>query len=143
MIHINDAFQTFDTDFSGTISKEELQKGFKSTIKEITDAEIDRIYDNMLADQEKSISWSSFLYAAMDSEILNAENLTKAFNFICNTEGQTTLTCEELKLSMIRRGHIFSAQAEEKQIDQILEQAGVHHDCGHLVKLTEQVEAMH
>jgi polo-like kinase 1 len=46
----------------------------KSTIKEITDAEIDRIYDNMLADQEKSISWSSFLYAAMDSEILNAEN---------------------------------------------------------------------
>jgi hypothetical protein len=44
---------------------------------------------------------------------------------------------------MIRRGQIFQAQAEENQIDQILEQAGIHHDCGHVLKLEEKEEVKH
>ena len=67
----------------------------------------------MLFESEKTISWTSFLYSSLDPDILNFENLSKAFLFFCQTADQQTLTCEELKLSMIRRGQIFQAQAEE------------------------------
>lgn len=141
--HINAAFYSFDTDFSGTISKEELSSAFKTTINDISDQEIDGIYQNMLFESEKTISWSSFLYSSLDADILNFDNLTKAFHFFCQTDSQQALTCEELKLSMIRRGQIFQAQAEENQIDQILEQAGIHHDCAHVLKHNEKVEVQH
>ena len=64
--HINTAFYSFDTDFSGTISKEELSTAFKSTINDIADEEIDKIYQNMLFESEKTISWTSFLYSSLD-----------------------------------------------------------------------------
>jgi len=80
------------------------------------------------------------LFASLDESILNEDNLAKAFKFMCSTSDQKMLSCEELKVSMIRRGHIFSAKSEETAIDEILERAGIHHDCEKIVKTKEGEE---
>jgi hypothetical protein len=91
----------------------------------------------LLGNQSTHISWKSFLFASLDETILNPDNLAKAFKFMCSTSDQKNLSCEELKVSMIRRGHIFSAQSEERGIDEILERAGIHHDCEKIVHSKE------
>lgn len=68
---IRNAFYTFDLDFSGTINKDEFMKAFESTNYNITLEEIDALFEKIKVPEKNQITWSAFLYAAFDKNILS------------------------------------------------------------------------
>jgi Ca2+-binding EF-hand superfamily protein len=89
-------------------------------------AEADVIFDAIKQPGEYELSWSSFLYACMinNESTLNEETLRKVFDFL-DSDIKGSVSDEDMKNSLIRRGHIFKLSSREAvSVDEVLKMAG-------------------
>jgi Ca2+-binding EF-hand superfamily protein len=81
--HIRGAFQLVDQDFSGTISLQELQSAFRQGgYQDLSASEVVDIYKAVKGPNESEITWTSFLFASLDDQLLNEKTLDNAFSFM-------------------------------------------------------------
>jgi calcium-dependent protein kinase len=104
-----DLFKSLDTDNSGTLSRDELTRGFHNLYSneiEDIDAEVDRIMRQVDTDKSGEIDYSEFVAASMNrTKLLSKERLEAAFKAF-DVDGSGTITADELK-AMLGKHHAY------------------------------------
>ncbi|OMJ88586.1 hypothetical protein SteCoe_9450 [Stentor coeruleus] len=104
-----DLFKSLDTDNSGTLSRDELTRGFHNLYSdeiEDIDAEVDRIMRQVDTDKSGEIDYSEFVAASMNrTKLLSKERLEAAFKAF-DVDGSGTITADELK-AMLGKHHVY------------------------------------
>ena len=135
--HIRSAFSLFDADFSGTISRDEFMNALIKSGQKLLQSEVNSLFENVKFKKDKEITYTSFLYASLDSSLLNEASLKNVFQFM-DSSGTGRLSVEDLKKSLIRRGHIFSAQSREAlTVEEIITSAGIKYEEGAFINFIE------
>jgi calcium-dependent protein kinase len=102
-------FKSLDTDNSGTVSRDELIRGFNNLYAdeiEDIDAEVDKIMRQVDTDKSGEIDYSEFVAASMNrTKLLSKERLEAAFKAF-DIDGSGTISADELK-SMLGKYHAY------------------------------------
>lgn len=98
------AFAALDRDGNGTLSKEELIKGYKETMPSYDEALILKIVEDLMeqadVNQQGEINFTDFIVAATNREQkLHEEHIEKAFKML-DLDGNGFIDVNELKQSM-------------------------------------------
>lgn len=98
------AFAALDIDGNGTLSKEELIKGYKETMPSYDEALILKIVEDLMeqadVNQQGEINFTDFIVAATNREQkLHEEHIEKAFKML-DLDGNGFIDVNELKQSM-------------------------------------------
>lgn len=95
---IDEVFRVMDTDCSGRISKEEVQRGYKDFFEqELTNEEVDVIFKRVNFSGSGTIEYSEFVVASlMQKDLLNDQKLKAAFEEF-DMDGNGFIDSDELK----------------------------------------------
>lgn len=95
---MDEVFRAMDLSGDGKISKEEMKDGYLNFYgKELSDKEIDEMFDRVDADGNGEIDYSEFVIASMNDEnLLTEEKLRMAFKRF-DKDGGGTLSHDEIK----------------------------------------------
>jgi calcium-dependent protein kinase len=116
-------FKAIDTDGNGTLSREELIKGFGEFYRgEVDDieAEVDKIMEQIDIDKNGDISYTEFVSATMHRNILLSKDKLKAAFEMFDIDKSGTIEAEELK-QILGKSENFNDQVWEdiiKEADQ-------------------------
>ena len=69
------------------------------------------------------MNWSTFLFAALDESLLNQKTLNRAFLFM-GGENSGFLTKDQIRTSIVRRGHNLANQGNQLTVDEVVALAG-------------------
>ena len=108
---IDDVFKLFDKNGDGKISRDELKQGYRQYYgTDLTDTQINEIFDRLDVNRDGDISYNEFVSASIDQQnMLCDSKLEAAFRqFDQNNQGK--ITTNELK-------NIFTSRTGNKQID--------------------------
>jgi len=101
-------FKNLDTDKSGTLNKQEIQRGFQNLKNELNKSfdkrvssrstkEYDELWNSMDRDGDGVISYEEFIAAAINkAELVTKKNIENAFKLI-DEDGSGYISPEELK----------------------------------------------
>merc|ERR1712194_395155 len=124
---LRQAFMAMDTDWSGTIDKEEFKRGmqWKTSMK---GPQIDALFDSMDADGSGEIEYSEFLAATIDDQhLLDEQACRQAFaNF--DTDGSGTLTVKNLSEKLSTGTLTGGLRLTESEIMELLQTADSNGD---------------
>mmetsp|Transcript_49800 Transcript_49800/g.57152 ORF Transcript_49800/g.57152 Transcript_49800/m.57152 type:complete len:524 (+) Transcript_49800:68-1639(+) len=97
-------FQELDEDGSGTLSREEVKKGYKKIWgEEVTEAKVDQVIDSVDINGNGVIDFAEFLAAATNfQEEVSDQKLKSAFDLF-DVDGNGQISLEELK-SVLSKG---------------------------------------
>lgn len=95
---IDEVFRVMDTDCSGRLSKEEVQRGYKDFFdQELTNEEVDVIFKRVNFSGSGTIEYSEFVVASlMQKDLLNDQKLKAAFEEF-DMDGNGFIDSDELK----------------------------------------------
>lgn len=72
---LQQVFEKFDTDNTGTLDKQELKQALQTMNKtELTDSAISSIMDQIDENGDREIGYTEFLTAAIDPDLLNDQD---------------------------------------------------------------------
>jgi calcium-dependent protein kinase len=109
-------FIAIDSNNSGSISANELEKAMKLSGYQVAEEEISEIIKNNAYLGEGRINYSDFLIATLDrKKLLNEEVLWQAFKFF-DVDNDGTIGFEDMKLAFHKAGNEFT----ENEIDSLL-----------------------
>lgn len=102
---IDDVFRAIDYNNDGTLNREEVKSGYEQFFdRELTEAEIDRIFKHVDASGTGELEYSQFLFGALDKkELLSSANLKKAFS-IFDKDGSGDISSDELETMLLEEG---------------------------------------
>ena len=102
---IDDVFRAIDYNNDGTLNREEVKAGYEQFFdRKLTDAEIDRIFENVDASGTGELEYSQFLFGALDKkDLLSSANLKKAFS-IFDKDGSGDISADELETMLLGEG---------------------------------------
>lgn len=116
-------FQSLDSDNSGTLSREELIRGFEQlygTQVEDVEAEVDRIMEQVDTDRSGEIDYTEFAIATMNRQkLVSRDHLEAAFRAF-DLDGNGTISKDELR-TMLGGNKRYSEEVWEeivKEVDQ-------------------------
>lgn len=89
-------FQSFDVDSSGTLSRKEFQGALHRLAPELTNEDIERLFDIVDIDKNQQISYTEFLVATLDPRDVDIEELNKAFRLL-DEDGNGFITRDEMR----------------------------------------------
>ena len=102
---IRNLFQTVDVDYSGSLSKDEFtqamlilhdNKSGDSSKGELTPADCALIFDAMDVNRDDQITFTEFLAATLNPEVIDIEELSQAFKLL-DVDNDGYISVEELK----------------------------------------------
>lgn len=121
---LGQTFKALDANGDGKLSKEEIMNGYEEHFgKFLNEDEIDSLFEAVDTDKSGFIEYSEFIVATMSSKKnMSEEKLTAAFKLF-DTDGNGTISPDELKNVLSSSGQI-----SDEAIDEILNQADENND---------------
>ena len=89
-------FQSFDTDSSGMLSKEEFSTAMSKIVPELTQLDLEKLFNIIDYDKNQSISYTEFLAATLDPRELDIGELNKAFKLF-DEDGNGYISKDEMR----------------------------------------------
>jgi calcium-dependent protein kinase len=89
-------FQSFDTDASGCISRKEFHTAMTKLAPDLTEEDVNKLFDIIDIDKNQQLSFSEFLIATLDPREVDIEELNNAFR-ILDEDGNGYITKDELR----------------------------------------------
>ena len=68
-------YKKLDTNFNGTISKQEVRDGFALMGKVLTEAEVDKMFATMDLDKNGKIEYTEFMLAVANEQLVRNDSL--------------------------------------------------------------------
>lgn len=97
MAELQRAFQQLDKNNDGKLSRDELVEGFRATLGDLAEDEVDRIMKIADSDGSGEIDYSEWVVASMDKrKLLTNEKLQVAFNLFDKDQGGS-ISANEIK----------------------------------------------
>ncbi len=95
---MRDFFQQIDTDSSGSLSRQEFQDGMEliMTGQKLSHTDCGIIFDTVDVNKDDQITFTEFLAATLDPEVLDIDALSQAFS-VLDGNGDGYISMEELK----------------------------------------------
>ena len=116
---LNKAFRKIDTDNSGMISHEELQKVMNEVGFTYSEEETKLIIKTIKKTDDKEINYSDFLAATIDQKVfLNKDKIKSAFKHF-DIFNKNEISLSSLKESMARNGRKINEKVLEQWIQEI------------------------
>jgi Ca2+-binding EF-hand superfamily protein len=89
-------FQSFDVDLSGSISRSEFHLAMGKLAPDLTNEDVDRLFDLVDIDKNQQLSFTEFLVATLDPNEVDIEELNNAFRLL-DEDGNGYITRDELR----------------------------------------------
>ena len=80
--HLRALFQSFDTENCGFLSKDSFRKAMLSVSPDLSNYDVDVLFEAIDVDNDKQISFTEFLAATMDPRDINMDDMSKAFRLL-------------------------------------------------------------
>lgn len=97
MAELQRAFKALDKNSDGKLSREELIEGYRTTLGDSAEEEVEKIMKIADADGSGEIDYSEFVVATMDKrKLLSNEKLETAFNLF-DKDGSGSISADEIK----------------------------------------------
>jgi calcium-dependent protein kinase len=93
---MRDLFQSFDSDSSGTLSLEEFKQAINIISPTLSFNDIQKIFEVIDFDGDKSISYTEFLAATLDPREIDIGDLNRAFSLM-DQDGNGFITFNEIR----------------------------------------------
>jgi Ca2+-binding EF-hand superfamily protein len=93
---LRNVFQSFDSDGSGMLSRQEFERALHEISPDLSSQDINHLFDIVDMDKNKQISYSEFLAATLDPNEVDIEELSKAFKLL-DEDGNGYITRDELR----------------------------------------------
>mmetsp|Transcript_181 Transcript_181/g.736 ORF Transcript_181/g.736 Transcript_181/m.736 type:complete len:624 (+) Transcript_181:3-1874(+) len=91
------AFLALDSSAQGTLSREDLRKGFASCGHQLSEDELEAVFRSLDVDQNERVSWVEWLSATLSSDTIASEYSAKeVFNFF-DADGSQSISEAELQ----------------------------------------------
>jgi len=122
-VHVSDiqgAFSLYDTNSDGNITRDELNKVMRCFKPDLSDEEVDRIFEVVDKDQNGSIDFPEFL-KMMDT--MEPDTLTAAFDLF-DQDGDGQITEDEIVVALASLGEAVT----EDQVKQIMQEVDIDGD---------------
>lgn len=116
---LQQVFEKFDTDNTGTLDKQELKQALQTMNKtELTDSAISSIMDQIDENGDREIGYTEFLTAAIDPDLLNDQDKLQGLFNQFDTDKSGDISVDE----MIQTFSKFGKGISEEDIKLILEE---------------------
>ena len=89
-------FQSFYTDSSGMLSKDEFSTAMSKIVPELTQLDLEKLFNIIDYDKNQSISYTEFLAATLDPRELDIGELNKAFKLF-DEDGNGYISKDEMR----------------------------------------------
>jgi len=131
-----EAFNMFDKNGDGSISRDEIREALKTTGRTPCDTEIDDMLHEVDLNKDGKIDFHEF--AIMMEKRVAEEQRTIMSNLFkaIDEDNSGTLTADELKNALQEMGHL----ATEKDVNKMMELADLNHDG--LIDIEEFIKVM-
>jgi calcium-dependent protein kinase len=97
MMELQRAFKALDKNSDGKLSRDELIEGYRQTLGDLAEEEVDKIMRVADADGSGEIDYSEFVVATMDKrKLLSNEKLEAAFNLF-DKDNSGSISAVEIK----------------------------------------------
>jgi calcium-dependent protein kinase len=121
----DELFRAMDIDGDGILTKEEIKASYQDIIgRSLSDDEVETMFDRVDADANGKISYSEFVVATLNSDILHSgTKLRSAFHKL-DRDGSGTIS----KTDLIGLLSLFESTLDEKELDDTMKRADVDGD---------------
>jgi calcium-dependent protein kinase len=122
---VDELFRAMDIDGDGILTKEEIKASYQEILgRSLRDDEVDAIFDRVDADASGTISYSEFVVATLNSDILHTGNkLRSTFNKM-DADGSGAIDKSELNILL----SLFETTLDEEELDDMMKRADVDGD---------------
>jgi calcium-dependent protein kinase len=122
---VDELFRAMDIDGDGILTKEEIKASYQEILgRNLSDDEVDAMFDRIDADASGTIGYSEFVVATLNSDILHTGNkLRSTFNKI-DADGSGAIDKSELNILL----SLFETTLDEEELDDMMKRADVDGD---------------
>jgi calcium-dependent protein kinase len=122
---VDELFRAMDIDGDGILTKDEIKASYQDILgRNLSDDEVETMFDRVDADANGTISYSEFVVASLNSDILHTGNKLRSTFDKMDTDGSGAISKTELNGLL----SLFEITLEEEELDDMMKRADVDGD---------------